>query len=401
LPSFKLTRRIRSDEQEQCEEDTDTTRTPSSIKEQPEIIPPVDADADADADGADDNAKENDTTRNNKDKKEEEEEKETMKKVDEKVDEENNNCPEEKGEEETETEEDKKPAAKEQSVSIEEGKTKKKKTPKTVSCRKVFVFIQQTIASFAHTNPERGIKLYLEAALTADKIGACLPEESDDRISYGAMTYELLSQSFTLYEQYVMTDSRSQGRCVTAMIVTLLACRSLGKKEYEELITRTSKFAAKMIKRSEQCEMVTRCAHLFYVMGEDDDEEQVVVYANPQRCLECLQRALKLADACMTADPSHLTLFVDLLDSYLYFFEKKNPSITGQYITGLVALGQAQATSVVAGGGGGQYAPHTPPSAVGAAKAHFLEIVRHIQMMKQKESTSEHFKDVDVSAIET
>mmetsp|Transcript_35513 Transcript_35513/g.36031 ORF Transcript_35513/g.36031 Transcript_35513/m.36031 type:complete len:172 (-) Transcript_35513:51-566(-) len=136
-------------------------------KNHPKIVPPVDADTNAD--GEDDNAKENDTTRNDKDKKEEEEEKETMKKVDEKVDEENNNCPEEKGEEETETEEDKKPAAKEQIVSIiEEGKTKKKRTPKTVSCRKVFVFIQQTIASFAHTNPERGIKLYLEAALTAE-----------------------------------------------------------------------------------------------------------------------------------------------------------------------------------------------------------------------------------------
>merc|ERR1712161_82448 len=275
--SFKLARRIRSDEQE-CEDD-DTT--PSSTKEQPEIIPPVDADtnddANAKANGEDDNAKENDATKNDKDKKDEEVGRETKKKVVEKID----HCTEEKIEEETE--EDKKPAAKGQIVSVEEEKTKKKKTPKTVSCRKVFVFIQQTIASFSHTNPERGIKLYLEAALTADKVGACLLEDSDDRISYGSITYELFSQSFTLYEQFVMTDSRTQGRCVTAVIVTLLACRSLGKKEYEELITKTSKFAAKMIKRSEQCEMVTHCAHLFYVIGDDDDEEQVVVCANPQR----------------------------------------------------------------------------------------------------------------------
>ena len=274
-------------------------------------------------------------------------------------------------------------------------------TSSLISCRKVFVFIQQTIASFAHTNPELGIKLYLEAALTADKIGACLLEDSDNRISYGSITFELFSQSFTLYKQYVMTDSRTQGRCVTAVIVTLLACRSLGKKEYEELITRTSKFAAKMIKRSEQCEMVTRCAHLFYVIGDDDEQ---VVYANPQRCLECLKRSWKLADSCMNADPSNLKLFVDLLDIYLYFFEKKNPLITGNYITVLVALGQAQANSVIAGGGGagaGQYDQQTPPAAVGAAKAHFLEIVRHIKMMKQKESTSEHYKDVNVSSIET
>merc|ERR1712238_47381 len=302
----------------------------------------------------------------------------------------------EKGEEK-ETEEDKKPAAKEQIVSAEEEeKTKKKKTQKTVSCRKVFVFIQQTIAYFAHTNPELGIKLYLEAALTADKIGACLPEDSDDRISYGSITYELFSQSFTLYEQYVMTDSRTQGRCVTAVIVTLLACRSLGKKEYEVLIMKTSKFAAKMIKKSEQCEMVTRCAHLFYnvVIGGDDDNN--FVYANPQRCLECLQRSLKLADSCTNADPSNLRLFVDLLDSYCYFFEKKNSSITGNYITGLVALIKEQVNS--AGGDGSAMCP----PAVREAKAQFLQIVRHIKDMKKKnDDTSEQFKDIDVSSIET
>ena len=132
--SFKLARRIRNDEQEYEDDDT----TPSSTKEQPEIIPPVDvgttgnadtdADADADANGEEDNAKENDTTKNDKDKKDEEEESETQKKVDE----ENKYCTEEKGGEE-ETEEDKKPAAKEKIVSAEEEeKTKKKKTPKTV-----------------------------------------------------------------------------------------------------------------------------------------------------------------------------------------------------------------------------------------------------------------------------
>jgi len=297
-------------------------------------------------------------------------------------------------EEEEAPEEDKKPAAKEEIVSPKVEKSKK--TPKTVSCRKVFVFIQQIIASFAQTNPERGIKLYLEAALTADKLGFSLPEGNDQLETFGSITFELFTQSFSLYEQHVMADTRIQRRCVTSMIGTLLACRSLGKKEYEGLIMKTSKFAAKMIKKSEQCEMVTRCAHLFYnvVIGGDDDNN--VVYANPQRCLECLQRSLKLADSCTNADPSNLRLFVDLLDSYCYFFEMKNSSITGNYITGLVALIKEQVNS--AGGDGSAMCP----PAVGEAKAQFLQIVRHIKDMKKKnDDTSEQFKDIDVSAIET
>ena len=36
------------------------------------------------------------------------------------------------------------------------------------------------------------------------------------------------------------------------------------------------------------------------------------MYQNPQRALECLQRALKLADASTTASASCVYLFVDL-----------------------------------------------------------------------------------------
>lgn len=42
--------------------------------------------------------------------------------------------------------------------------------------------------------------------------------------------------------------------------------------------------------------------------------------------LECLQRALKIADACMSSSV-HVQLFVDILNEYLYFFEHKNPAV--------------------------------------------------------------------------
>ena len=102
------------------------------------------------------------------------------------------------------------------------------------------------------------------------------------------------------------------------------------------------------------------------------------MYSNPQRGLECLQRALKLADACTSANPSNLRLFVDILEHYLYFFEKQNPSISGNYITGLVALIKEHSDNMGQFGG-------VDSSAIGDAKQHFLEIVRHIKKMKEKE----------------
>ena len=101
--------------------------------------------------------------------------------------------------------------------------------------------------------------------------------------SCGTIANEVLTLSFAVFEQESAKDVRIQRPCVTSMLGTLMACRSLGKTDYEGLIMSVSKFAAKMSKQPEQCEMVTRCSHLFYVLDHDGS---TVVYANPQRSLE-------------------------------------------------------------------------------------------------------------------
>jgi hypothetical protein len=39
--------------------------------------------------------------------------------------------------------------------------------------------------------------------------------------------------------------------------------------------------------------------------------------------LECLQRSLKIADTCMDA-ATNIRLFVEILNEYLFYFEKGN-----------------------------------------------------------------------------
>jgi vacuolar protein sorting-associated protein 35 len=229
--------------------------------------------------------------------------------------------------------------------------------------------------------------MYLQAATTADKLG----QAGDDKNDFGAIAYELITQAFALYEEHAATDSGLQSRCVLAIIGTLLICRSLSKDDYEALIMKASKCAAKILKKPEQCEMIALCAHLFYVVGEDD---VTVLYSQPQRCLECLQRSLKLADACTNTNPANLRLFVNLLDLYLYFFEKKNPSITSNYITGLVALVKEHVDNL------GQFGGSIDNTPVGEAKAQFFQIVRHIIALKKREDTADMFSGIDVSSVQ-
>jgi vacuolar protein sorting-associated protein 35 len=251
---------------------------------------------------------------------------------------------------------------------------------KTISCRKALLFTQQTIAILAQRKLETGIKLFLEAALVADQLGRL-----GDKTEYAPIVHEFFSQAFALYEGNPV-DSKIQCRCIIAMIGKLVEVRCLGKDEYESLIMKTAQFGAKVQNKPQQCEMVAMCAYLFYVVEEDG----TVIYANAQRTLECLQRSLKLADSCTSADASNLSLFVDLLEHYMYFFEKKCPTITGNYITGLVALIKEHTNNLGHMGG-----------PIAAAKDHFLQIVRHIKAMKEKTESSELFATIDVSSINT
>lgn len=52
------------------------------------------------------------------------------------------------------------------------------------------------------------------------------------------------------------------------------------------------------------------------------------LYRDGKRVLECLQRALRVADSCMESATS-IELFVEILDRYVYYFDQRNESVSG------------------------------------------------------------------------
>ncbi|KAK4691482.1 vacuolar protein sorting-associated protein 35, partial [Lecanoromycetidae sp. Uapishka_2] len=61
------------------------------------------------------------------------------------------------------------------------------------------------------------------------------------------------------------------------------------------------------------------------------------LYRDGKRVLECLQRALRVADACMDTAVS-VELFVEILNRYVYYFDQQNETVTTKYINGLIEL---------------------------------------------------------------
>ena len=130
------------------------------------------------------------------------------------------------------------------------------------SCRKIFVFLQSTVAMVAKGYPELGVNLYIDLALAADGL-AVNDKGRNDSNTFTQIAYELMTQGILLHEEDI-SDAKSQERSVIKIIGALIAFETLSNDEYERLITKAAQFSAKLVRKQEQCRMVALCAHLFY-----------------------------------------------------------------------------------------------------------------------------------------
>ncbi len=83
---------------------------------------------------------------------------------------------------------------------------------------------------------------------------------------------------------------------------------------------------------------------------------------------------------CTTANPANLSLFIDIFDNYVYYFEKGNPYITDKFVSGLIALINEHINSIGA-----------TNHVIGEAREHFIQIVRYIDSKKSDVVLGEKF----------
>lgn len=258
----------------------------------------------------------------------------------------------------------------------------------------------------APANPELAFKLYLEIAVATDLLSYSAQQHyASVSGEFTSISYDFLTQAFLVYEDEI-SESNAQIRAITSIVGSLLSCKTFEKTDYEALITKTAQYSAKLLKKPDQCRMVCLCSRLFYVGGKDVSKSFVFFwkfchncstvsfhtgfslqhqvancYRNPQRVLECLQRGLKIADACTMSSSSNVQLFVEILDYYVYYYEIENPVITDKFVSGLIALINEHFESIGVSGS----------TAIAESRAYYRQILDRIQRMKTKEETKERF----------
>ncbi|KAK9740029.1 hypothetical protein RND81_03G005700 [Saponaria officinalis] len=224
--------------------------------------------------------------------------------------------------------------------------------------KRIFQLVNQTIEALSSVPcPDMALRLYLQCAESA---GDCDLEP---------LAYEFFTQAFILYEEEI-ADSKAQFTAIHLIIGTLQRMSVFGVENRDTLTHKATGYSAKLLKKADQCRAVYACSHLFWV----DDPDGI---KDGERVLLCLKRSLRIASAAQQmanvtrGSSGPVTLFVEILNKYLYFFEKGNPQITSVAIQGLVELIKTDMQSDVS-------------TVDSATTAFFNSTLRYIQFQKQK-----------------
>ena len=197
-------------------------------------------------------------------------------------------------------------------------------------------FMHQTLTQlYTRVNPgaaELCLRLFVACGQIADQSG------------FEEFAYEFLAQAFTIYEDSI-SDSRAQFQAVCIIAGALQTTRGFGKENYDTLITKAALHGSKLLKKPDQCRAVYLASHLWWgieIPGKEEDSATVSLtldrqkgvstnswqfYRDGKRVLECLQRALRVADACMDTAVS-VELFVEILNRYVYYFDQQNETVS-------------------------------------------------------------------------
>ncbi|KAK7752876.1 retromer complex subunit Vps35 [Diatrype stigma] len=194
----------------------------------------------------------------------------------------------------------------------------------------LFKFMHSAISAlYARVNgagaAELALRLFCSVGQVADQVG------------FQEIAYESFAQAFTVYEEAI-SDSKAQFQAVCVVASALHQTRNFDKENYDTLITKCALHGSKLLKKPDQCRAVYLASHLWWatpISATEESEEGL--YRDGKRVLECLQRALRVADSCMEQGTS-VELFVEILDRYVYYFDQANESVTTKYINGLIEL---------------------------------------------------------------
>ncbi|KAJ3041180.1 Vacuolar protein sorting-associated protein 35, partial [Rhizoclosmatium hyalinum] len=281
------------------------------------------------------------------------------------------------------------------------------------------------------STPSTSLQLYLAVAFSAAE---CRNEEA---------TYEAIVNAITTYEDYVV-DSKAQIPALTALIGTLRTVAStstLSSEAYDTITGKVVVHCGRLLKKVDQCRCLLSAGHLYWVeerpgsegyadhpvndemvaksrgttsvvsaaaagkksklsglLGDDDEKAgdevpvaPVKVWRDGKKVLECLQKALKIADSVLET-AVNTELFVEILEQYIWFYESGNDYINVSYLNSLIDLIQSNINN--SSGISNTSTTAVPEKVV----RHFSNIVARLKVLKDDEHEERRQRGLDMTS---
>jgi vacuolar protein sorting-associated protein 35 len=248
--------------------------------------------------------------------------------------------------------------------------------PAQITTKKALQFVHKTITVIAtcvgdaQASPELIFNLWLYGAKVANDC-----ERVAQSGGYEPIAVEFLSQALICFEEE-MSDSRVQFNSLCTFMTCVSNMSHLEEENYVNMSQKSVQYAAqRLLKKQDQCRAIAHATSLFWSP----------VHKDGKRVLECLQKCVRVADACIQTQPQHISLFTEVLDTYIMMYEKDNEEITSAFIGNLLGLVSEHLNYAEPG-----------MKEVRAAKVHFANVIAHIKRQAKSEERV-WYKDLDVS----
>mmetsp|Transcript_128293 Transcript_128293/g.256235 ORF Transcript_128293/g.256235 Transcript_128293/m.256235 type:complete len:829 (+) Transcript_128293:44-2530(+) len=192
-----------------------------------------------------------------------------------------------------------------------------------VTVKKIFQFMHKTNTALVQSSPDASLILWLAAAAIADQC----ERGSGSQGSFEPICYEFLTQALIVFEDE-LSDSAKQFSGIFKLVGSLTQITCLEAENFDNIGTKITQHAARLLKKPLQCRAVAACSHLFWCDARRDGK----------RVLECLQKCLKIADNVVTSDSKQVGLWVEMLDKYSYYYEHECEDVTAKFVQSLINL---------------------------------------------------------------
>jgi len=139
--------------------------------------------------------------------------------------------------------------------------------------------------------------------------------------------------ALTLYEdETAMSQSQLEFSAIRQLIATIDHLVCFETEDYEKLAKKIAQHSSKLVVVDFQSRATVLAAHLFMSGGGGSAAQE---FKDPKSSLQCLKKAMQIASG-VTEPEAKAGLLVELLDHYLWFFDKFPDVVDQSYVNAII-----------------------------------------------------------------